>query len=47
MGKDWTGNANSVFKCLASSHHTSDERQKEDYYATDPKAAHVRVEVVP
>lgn len=47
MRKDWTGNANSVFKCLASPHHTSDERQKEDYYATDPKAAHLLISVEP
>jgi hypothetical protein len=37
--KDWTGNYNSVFKTLGSSHHTSHERQQHDYYATDPVAA--------
>lgn len=47
MSKDWTGNTNSVFKCLASSHHTTDERQREDYYATDPKAAHLLMSVEP
>ena len=45
MSKDWTGNAQSVFKCLGSSHHTDNERQHEDYYATDPKAAHLLLEV--
>ena len=45
MSKDWTGNTQSVFKCLGSSHHTADERQPEDYYATDPKAAHLLLEV--
>lgn len=45
MSKDWTGNANSVYKCLGSSHHTDKERQREDYYATDPKAAHLLLEV--
>lgn len=47
MSKDWTGNTNSIFKCLASSHHTTDERQREDYYATDPKAAHLLMSVEP
>lgn len=37
--KDWTGNKNSVYKTLGASSHTDKERQKEDYYATDPKAA--------
>jgi hypothetical protein len=37
--KDWTGNKNSVFKTLGASSHTENERQNEDFYATDPKAA--------
>lgn len=36
--KDWTGNINSIFKTLAASSHTLGERQKHDYYATEPKA---------
>lgn len=36
---DWTGNDNSVFKTLGASNHTDEERQQDDYYATDPKAA--------
>ena len=36
---DWTGNKNSVFKTLGSSHHTDKEREHHDYYATDPIAA--------
>lgn len=43
--KDWTGNGNSVFKALASSHHTSDEREINDYYATSPKAAELLLEI--
>ena len=43
--KDWTGNTNSVFKTLASSHHTDHERQPYDYYATDPRAAQLLLEV--
>lgn len=39
MAKDWTGNSNSIFKTLGASNHTKEERQNEDYYATDPKAA--------
>ena len=36
--KDWTGNSNSIYKTLGASSHTDKERQKEDYYATEPKA---------
>lgn len=39
MAKDWTGNGNSIFKTLGATNHTDKERQKEDYYATDPVAA--------
>lgn len=39
MSKDWTGNGNSIWKNLGASNHTDKERQREDYYATDPKAA--------
>lgn len=43
--KDWTGNANSVYKTIASSNHSKEERQSEDYYATDPKAIHKLCEI--
>lgn len=36
--KDWTGNSNSIFKTLGASNHTDKEREKDDYYATDPIA---------
>ena len=36
--KDFTGNAKSVFVCNGASNHTDDERQVDDYYATEPKA---------
>lgn len=39
MSKDWTGNKNSIYKTLGASNHTDKERQNEDFYATDPKAA--------
>ena len=37
MAKDWVGNS-STFRTLGASNHTDRERQKEDYYATEPKA---------
>lgn len=36
--KDWKGGSASVFKTLGASNHTDHERQKEDYYATEPLA---------
>ena len=41
MNKDWTGNKNSIYKTLGASNHTDKERQREDYYATEPKAIDV------
>lgn len=38
MRKDWTGNKNSIFKTLGSSHHSEHDREENDYYATEPKA---------
>jgi hypothetical protein len=43
--KDWTGDTNSVFKGLGASSHSSEDRQKEDFYATEPKATKVLLEV--
>lgn len=43
--KDWKGNANSIFKTLASSAHTEEERKAFDYYATDPAAAEMLLEL--
>lgn len=36
--KDWKGDTTSIFKQLASSNHTEEERKAFDYYATDPIA---------
>lgn len=36
---DLFGNSNSIFRTLGASNHTDKERQKEDFYATDPIAA--------
>lgn len=38
MKRDWAGNYNSIFKTLGASSHTDEEREVNDYYATDPVA---------
>lgn len=38
MNKDWTGDSRSVWGCLGASNHCKDEREVNDYYATDPVA---------
>ena len=38
MNKDWTGNTNSVFKNLSASNHCEEEREENDFYATNPKS---------
>lgn len=35
---DWVGNSNSIYKTLGASNHTDKQREKDDYYATDPIA---------
>ena len=46
--KDWTGTSASAFKQLGASNHANDEREENDYYATDPTAIDdlVRVETL-
>ena len=39
--KDWTGNKKATFVQLGASNHTEKEREKNDYYATDPKALEI------
>ena len=36
--KDWTGNTRSVFSVMGSSSHSETDRQRNDFYATDPLA---------
>lgn len=36
--KDWTGNKKSVYTTLGASNHSETEREKDDFYATDPVA---------
>lgn len=38
MTKDWVGNYNSIYKTIGASNHTSEEREVNDFYATEPKA---------
>ena len=45
VNKDWTGNSNSIWKTLGASNHTEKDRQNEDYYATDPQAAEMLIEI--
>lgn len=39
MSKDWTGNIKSTFSTLGASSHSQHDREKNDYYATDPQCA--------
>ena len=38
VNKDWKGDSNSVYKTLGASNHTEEERETNDWYATDPIA---------
>lgn len=44
LEKDWVGNAKSIFVCNGASNHTEEERQQNDYYATEPKAVELLLE---
>ena len=35
---DWVGNKTSSYVCNGASNHSDKDRQKNDYYATDPEA---------
>ena len=43
--KDWIGDENSVFKMLGASNHTNEDREQDDFYATEPKAIDILCEV--
>lgn len=45
MTKDWTGNQNSIYTTLGASNHTDKEREQNDYYATEPKALELLLEL--
>lgn len=45
--KDWNGNKPSIYVCNGCSNHSRLEREKNDYYATEPKAAEILLQVEP
>lgn len=45
--KDWTGNKAAVFVCNGASGHAKEDREENDYYATDPVAAEWLLELEP
>lgn len=49
MPKDWVGNKASTFKMIAATNHAQEgyERESRDFYATEPKAAELLLEVEP
>ena len=47
MTKDWTGNKLAIFVCNGCTNHSELNRVEHDYYATDPKAAELLLEVEP
>ena len=47
VSKDWVGNNKAVYTCLGASSHALEEREVNDYYATDPKAAEWLLELEP
>ena len=45
MAQDWTGNFRSTYSTLGASNHSSEDRQEDDFYATDPKAVEALLKV--
>lgn len=45
INKDWNGNQQSIFSTLGSSSHSKEERQEYDYYATEPRAVELLLEL--
>jgi hypothetical protein len=43
--KDWTGNRTSTHAILGARNYAKEERETNDYYATEPKAAHLLMDV--
>lgn len=43
--KDWTGNHKSIYMTLGASNHTEKEREANDYYATEPRAVELLLEM--
>ena len=45
--KDWTGNKAAVFVCNGATGHAKEEREENDYYATEPSAAEWLLKIEP
>lgn len=45
--EDWIGNKKSVFVTLGASNHSDHEREQDDYYATEPIAAELLLQIEP
>lgn len=43
--KDWIGNGNSIYMTLGASNHTTKEREANDYYATEPAAVELLLDL--
>ena len=43
--KDWTGNAKSTFVTLGASNHSTTDRDDNDFYATEPKALELLLDI--
>ncbi len=43
--ENWKGNSNSIYKTLGASNHTEDDRETYDFYATEPKAVELLLEL--
>lgn len=42
--KDWTGNNKTAYVCNGASNHSQQDRETDDYYATEPKATELLLE---
>ena len=45
VNKDWTGNSKSIYTTLGASNHVEEEREKDDFYATESKATELLLEL--
>lgn len=43
--KDWTGSLRDIFVCIGATGHGLEEREPNDYYATEPRAVELLLEV--
>jgi len=45
MSKDWTGNSRSAHATLGARNYAQNEREHNDYYATEPKALELLLDI--